>query len=484
MEESGLATTATEKKHSTQWKRLLSSTLWKDVRRSLPLAIVDFLSLMGAFWLYRILASQVATLGDGDFRLSGTTSGLALIFLVISGVFLWMLRVRDWSPGIRLDRSWGQVVGAVSFAGMSTSLIGSFAWSGGYDPRAAVLLWALSVVAIPAGELIARHAFQSVNGENSRQTSVILVGSPTGASGAKLPLGPEGHHFKLAGLVAYEDRPSNGQTYDGILGDLDELPQALKTHAKVNGRVVVAVPGDRYSQVRSILGRDPSLDAQVRMVLYPPANGAEAEGTPRSIPRRGEGFKRAFDLALAMAGLTIAAPLIALIAVLIKLDTPGPVFFNHVRVGRRGQLFRLFKFRTMRQDADSMLEELSDQNEASGHMFKMERDPRTTRVGRVLRRLSLDELPQLFNVVQGTMSLVGPRPTVPNEVEQYEPWHFQRFEALPGISGLWQVTRSSHISFEEMVYQDLKYIEKWSLWLDFEILLKTIPAMLRGEGAY
>lgn len=194
--------------------------------------------------------------------------------------------------------------------------------------------------------------------------------------------------------------------------------------------------------------------------------------------------KRVFDVVVAMLMLVAIAPLLALIAVVIKLDSPGPIFFRQIRIGWKGQPFYMYKFRSMRQDAEALLEELLGQNEASGLMFKISNDPRITRVGRVIRRFSLDELPQLLNVLEGTMSMVGPRPPLPNEVGNYQERSLRRLEAVPGMTGMWQVCRGPEISFTEMVEMDLQYIENWSLALDMIILLKTAPAVLTARGAY
>jgi lipopolysaccharide/colanic/teichoic acid biosynthesis glycosyltransferase len=160
------------------------------------------------------------------------------------------------------------------------------------------------------------------------------------------------------------------------------------------------------------------------------------------------------------------------------------VFYGQVRVGKDGRPFRMLKFRSMRRDADGLLAELQQLNEVTGPMFKIRRDPRITRVGGFLRRYSLDELPQLINVVRGEMSLVGPRPPLPGEVERYEDWQLARLRALPGITGLWQVSGRTEVAFDEMVRLDLQYMRNWSLALDVEILVRTIPAVLSTRGAY
>jgi len=173
-----------------------------------------------------------------------------------------------------------------------------------------------------------------------------------------------------------------------------------------------------------------------------------------------------------------------LIAIAIKLDSPGPIMFTQERVGTNGRRFTMYKFRTMVVNAEQIKAELSQQNEADGPIFKIRHDPRHTRVGRLLRRTSLDELPQLWNILRGEMSWVGPRPATPSEVSQYAPWHLRRLEAKPGLTGLWQVSGRSDTTFEEMVRLDIYYVEHWSLLMDLRIVLQTIPTVLLGRGAY
>jgi exopolysaccharide biosynthesis polyprenyl glycosylphosphotransferase len=194
--------------------------------------------------------------------------------------------------------------------------------------------------------------------------------------------------------------------------------------------------------------------------------------------------KRALDITVAAALLVLAAPLMLLIALAIKLDSPGPVIFRQRRVGKDGRLFTFYKFRGMVADAEARLHEVAHLNEVNGPIFKSRRDPRVTRVGRVLRRTSLDELPQLWNVLRGDMSLVGPRPPLPTEVAQYEPWQRDRLLAPGGITGLWQVSGRNLLGFEDMVRLDLEYITRWSLWLDLVILARTVLVVFTARGAY
>lgn len=195
-------------------------------------------------------------------------------------------------------------------------------------------------------------------------------------------------------------------------------------------------------------------------------------------------LKRTFDLVLSIAGLIVLSPLLLVTAVAIKLNSRGPVIYRSVRPGMAGKPFFCLKFRTMREHADQIQDELEPLNELSGALFKIREDPRLTKVGRFLRRFSLDELPQLVNVVRGEMSLVGPRPLPMRDFDRLEDWHKKRYLVLPGITGLWQVSGRSDLDFDDLVRLDFLYLERWSVMLDLSILLKTIPAVLTRRGAF
>jgi len=196
-------------------------------------------------------------------------------------------------------------------------------------------------------------------------------------------------------------------------------------------------------------------------------------------------LKRVIDILGSAALLLLLAPLLLLVALLIRLDSPGPVLFMQERVGLNRRRFKLLKFRTMVQEADKKQELFEALNEADGPVFKIKNDPRVTRLGRVLRQFSIDELPQLINVLKGEMSLVGPRPLPLRDVKLIDAqWHKRRFSVKPGLTCLWQVNGRSDVSFERWVRMDLEYIDTWSLSLDLKILLKTIPVVFRGSGAY
>jgi exopolysaccharide biosynthesis polyprenyl glycosylphosphotransferase len=197
--------------------------------------------------------------------------------------------------------------------------------------------------------------------------------------------------------------------------------------------------------------------------------------------------KRAIDIVVSFVAITLLSPVMLLAALLVKLTSPGPIFFVQKRLGLNKRMFHIFKFRTMVMDAEQRLKDIEHQNEANGPVFKIKKDPRITLVGSFLRKTSIDELPQLFNVLKGEMSLVGPRPLQVRDYELFEihcqDWQRKRFSVRPGITCLWQVMGRSSTTFEKWMELDLQYIRTWSLWLDLEILAKTVPAVLRGSGA-
>ena len=197
-----------------------------------------------------------------------------------------------------------------------------------------------------------------------------------------------------------------------------------------------------------------------------------------------EPLRRALDIAVSVTALTLLAPLLASVAVLVWAEDRGPVLFHQERVGQGGERFAFYKFRSMVVNAESLKESLSAQNEASGPIFKMKQDPRITRIGRVLRRYSLDELPQLWNVLKGDMSLVGPRPHLPREIASCPEYPLERLSVRPGLICLREVSGRSRLTFEEWIALDLEYVRHRSLLLDLSILLRALPAILRGDGAY
>lgn len=195
-------------------------------------------------------------------------------------------------------------------------------------------------------------------------------------------------------------------------------------------------------------------------------------------------FKRIFDLVLSILGIIVISPLFIVVAILIKLeDKDGKVFFCQERVGKNGQVFKMFKFRSMIHNAEELKENLLSKNEMIGPMFKIKDDPRITKIGKFIRKTSIDELPQLINVIKGEMSLVGPRPSLPREVEEFEPWMLKRLEVLPGITCYWQVMGRNNIEFNEWMKLDVKYVEERNLWLDIKLIFKTVFVLFGDENA-
>lgn len=298
--------------------------------------------------------------------------------------------------------------------------------------------------------------------------------------------------YQIIGFVDDEPHPPIGRfPYLGNCADVARL-----VHQRDLAEVIIALPSASHQKITEILIACARLQVSFRLVpdFYElslnQVDVTEINGIPLiglrtpTFPGVERLLKRAMDIAIALAALAVASIPMLIIAILIKLDSPGPILVRQVRVGRQGCAFKFYKFRSMRDRADQELKDLLAKNEASGPIFKIRNDPRRTRVGRWLRRFSLDELPQLFNVLKGDMSLIGPRPPFLHEVEKYEAWHRRRLDVAPGLTGLWQVSGRSDIPFEEMALLDIWYIENWSLSLDVKILLRTVPAVLFGYGAY
>jgi len=293
-----------------------------------------------------------------------------------------------------------------------------------------------------------------------------------------------------------DDAHSSGAFGLPNLGGLGDLGRLLQLH-RVD-RVMVAFSRAGHEELLACIRtcRDQGVSVDVVPRLFELLDGArkvdQIGGMPLlsldtpSLSRGSRAAKRALDIAAAGLGLIVLSPLLAAVAALIKLESPGPVFFKQVRMGRRSNVFHLLKFRSMVVGADADKELLLDENDISdGVMFKIHRDPRVTRVGRVLRRLSFDELPQLMNVLRGEMSLVGPRPLVLPEAQALTVgWQTRRVDLRPGLTGPWQVAGRSDIPFDEMISFDYLYVSGWSLARDVEILFATVPAVLSGRGAY
>jgi exopolysaccharide biosynthesis polyprenyl glycosylphosphotransferase len=320
----------------------------------------------------------------------------------------------------------------------------------------------------------------------------VLVGEGEHLARLRRALGSDrsGIQYEFLGAVA----PSGDTGLLPLLGGMDAVPHILREHDV--HELIVTDSGFTESQLLELVEEAHRFGVKVKIaprtteLLLQRAEYIPGEGTPLfelRPPALGGwewAVKRSFDLVVSTVIVVAGSPVWAAIACAIKLSSPGPVFYRDQRIGLGDRPFGMMKFRTMYADAADRQEALEADNEASGPLFKIKDDPRVTRVGRVLRRFSLDELPQVLNVLWGEMSLVGPRPLPIRDYEQLQEWHRRRYLVLPGMTGLWQVSGRIDLSFDDLVRLDFYYIENWSIWLDISILAKTLPAVLASRGAY
>ena len=356
------------------------------------------------------------------------------------------------------------------------------------------LFWVLAIALVPVARAYAR-ALCRQRDAYVLNTLVVGAGHVGQRVARKLLQHPE-YKVNVVGFVdAHPRERVDGLAHLNVLGRPSDLPEIVS--ALDVDRVIVAFSelphGETLEIIRDLNQRGVQVDIVPRLfeALGPHATMHAAEGLPLiGLPpahwsRSALLLKRAMDISLSFAALVVLAPVFLIIAAAIKLDSRGPVIFRQVRMGRGDSRFEILKFRTMVVDADAHKAEVAHLNKHAGvdeRMFKAPNDPRVTRVGRILRRFSLDELPQLVNVLRGEMSLVGPRPLIPEEHRHVYGWGLSRLDLKPGITGLWQILGADDIPFGEMVGLDHRYVTTWSLFEDMRILLRTLPVVLRGAG--
>jgi exopolysaccharide biosynthesis polyprenyl glycosylphosphotransferase len=352
-------------------------------------------------------------------------------------------------------------------------------------------LWAGTVVVM----LLIRGAVRSLVGYRSTPRSVVIVGSgPRAAELYRVLRQEQQHRYQVLGFVDDEYGAAPEVIRARTLGSIDELDAVLMRQPV--DVVLIALPQrSRYAQIQRTIELCEEAGVQVKYLAdafrvslarpsfdpsdYLPVITMEMVSDDYRL-----GVKRVIDRVGALMALVILSPLMLVTALAIKLTSPGPVFFAQERYGRNKHRIRMYKFRTMVADAEALQRILEGRNEAVGPIFKIRDDPRLTPVGRLLRRCSIDELPQLWNVLRGEMSLVGPRPMSLRDVSLFsEPALMRRFSVMPGITGLWQVSGRSNLPFDQWIALDLAYIDRWSLWLDLKILLRTPWAVLTADGA-
>ena len=327
---------------------------------------------------------------------------------------------------------------------------------------------------------------------------VIIVGIGPLGRHTGLALRSNGSKRDLLGYLRFDAESPHARLPAPLLGSVKDLEECLKKHVLSEVYVAGLEAGNVESQhaemqscirVCERLGTPFALPAgRFRFARAKPVNGkAVADGYIHYLSVRNKplqlAFKRAFDITASAIALSFLSPLMIAVAVMIKLTSRGPVLFKQPRAGLRGRPFNMLKFRSMVADAEQMRAKLMALNEQTGPVFKLTSDPRVTRIGRFLRKFSIDELPQLINIMRGEMTIVGPRPPLPAEVDQYEGWQRRRLSVRPGLTCVWQVSGRNQISFDEWMYLDMQYIDHWSLSQDFQLILRTVPVVLMGRGA-
>ncbi|MGI4852415.1 MAG: sugar transferase [Janthinobacterium lividum] len=321
--------------------------------------------------------------------------------------------------------------------------------------------------------------------------NVLIVGSGRVGHALRNHLESLAHlGFRFRGFIALTEAEAEAGDAD-IVGNVDNCLQLAR--ALFIDEIFFSVPAEKTLVIDLVQkARGIGLDIRVVPDLYdglawnaPIEYIGQFPTIPlhrREFPAGAFMFKRALDWIVSLLALAILSPVVLAVAIAVRLDSEGPVFFRARRVGRKGRTFQCFKFRTMVVNAEALKEQLKGSNDRDGILFKMADDPRVTRIGRFLRKYSLDEIPQFFNVLRGEMSLVGPRPPIASEVERYDLPHLRRLDVLPGMTGLWQVEARHDPSFDSYISLDTAYVENWNLWLDVKILLRTVSVVLGGTG--
>jgi exopolysaccharide biosynthesis polyprenyl glycosylphosphotransferase len=421
-----------------------------------PLIVAMWLGWVGIFTAYKLYERETRTIATASFDEVG-----ALFHAVLTGNLLYLLVA--------------QVIARTTDVRV-------------YSAVESVLFLVLVLALVPGMRGVARSWLRP-SVVRPRRTLVVGAGEEGRRVQRKIQSHPE-YGLEFVGFVD-DVGPSADR---GVLGRPEDLTTIVDDHA-VDWVIVASSrsPHERMlAAIREVRRPDVHLSIVPTFSELFASNAMmdDLEGMPLvSLPtmrlsRATRTLKRTVDVVGAGAGLLVLSPLLAVIALVVKLDSPGPVLFRQQRRGRDGATFEIVKFRTMRQDAESERFALATHNELAGPLFKIKSDPRITRPGRLLRRWSLDELPQLWNVVTGDMSLVGPRPFVIHEANQITGWAARRLDLTPGITGLWQVCGRNDLPFEEMVKLDYVYVTNWSLWWDLKILCQTIPVVLARKGAY
>ena len=455
--------------------------------RFLDLAALT-VSLPLAFALYQHVAPQTLVTWSA---FANYWPGL-LITIVVWGGAAWIYRVYDARPHSMRDEFMriARAMVLVAFGIFAAIFFAHLQW---VSRLLTGLYFVVALGLICANRLVLRSLAYSAGTSPGSPRYYAVVGSGELASEiiGKLRSHPE-WGMRLAGFVLEEDAKAADPNCV-ILGRVADLGSILEEH--VLDDVVFAVPRERLHAIEDAVNvcEEQGVGVMIALDVLRFGKARMSVGDLNGLPmlaltrtpsdELALAAKRAFDLVVSSVVFLLLSPVLLAMAIAIKLDSRGPVFFKQRRVGLQGRIFEIYKFRSMYLDAEARLESLRAHNEMSGPVFKMKNDPRITRVGRFIRKTSLDEFPQFWNVLRGEMSVVGPRPPLPSEVRQYKRWQRRRLSVKPGITCVWQISGRNNIDFDKWMELDLEYIDQWSLWTDIQICLKTIPAVLGSRGA-
>lgn len=465
---------------------LLRFDALRGAARTITLAALDVLGMFAAIWLAlaikTAIVSERGAVLERTFEITKEYAPLACLVMLLLFARSGLYRDRQQRPGFAK---------VVSSLVQVTVAIAIYAVLEGYEFSSYYIFYGTLFFALV---LICslRFGFERVSGALLRAAGyrrrAVLVGSGANIDAVAHAL-RDSSQIEPYAFVSLTPRNANGLRDFGSLGGLDR-------HFDAIDEVLIADPDFPQEQAFELVDRCHRHGIRVRVapstmeILMDRVEFVPGQSLPlfelKPPVFAGADFfiKRAFDLVGASLLLLVLSPVLAAIALAIRLDSRGPILFASMRPGIGGKPFPCWKFRTMQDGAEGLQEQLEQHNEMGGAIFKIREDPRVTRVGSLLRRWSLDELPQLLNVLRGEMSLVGPRPLPQRDYDRLEEWHRKRYLVLPGLTGLWQVSGRSELDFDELVRLDFLYLERWSVFLDLAILLKTIPAVLRSRGAW
>ncbi|CAN5635466.1 sugar transferase [soil metagenome] len=456
------------------------------------LMLADGASAMVLFWL-------IATVRYDLLRAPGELASGRLdpIVLALGYSLLWVVSV--WFTGLYRLRTHWSLRGEIVDVGRAAVVVAFGSWSVLFlinAPNVSRLFLIMLFLAQPlvtiAGRVVLREILAHIRnrGYNRRQMLIIGAGPEAEAFADQVERHGELGLHVMGHLTGPRDEEAT--VTRPVLGRIDDIERII--HGKVVDEVAICLsPVDwSYAEPATRICEE---EGRIVRVVIPPLGGILSGGHHEQLgdtpvvsflygPDRviAMALKRGFDMVTSAIGLVVTSPLMLAVALAIRVSDGGPAVFRHRRVGLHGREFDCLKFRTMVPSAEKLQEEMERLNDMKGAAFKIKDDPRVTPLGRVLRRFSLDELPQLVNVLRGEMSIVGPRPAPPREVEQYSVWHRRRLSMRPGLTGLWQVQARTDSDFDRRATLDLSYVDSWSLWMDLKILLRTIPALISQQG--